>query len=108
MNKIKEILEINLTMLPRDENIKYSESFPDEIVELLSLAEKYKIQISFIHNFLELKTRDYVQINQDYKFERYNLSVLNINQEISLEEYYQLLKIMFIEIIEKVKGRHHE
>ena len=96
-----EILEINLTMLSRDENIKYSSAFPVEIVELLSLAEKNNIQISFIHSFLELKTRGYIQNDEACKFEIYNLTVLNINQEISLEEYYQILKTMLIKLLKK-------
>ena len=104
MSETKEILEINLTMSLRDENKKYSNAFPIEIIDLLSLAEKNNIQISFIHNFLELKTRDYIQNDENCKFEIYNLSVLNINQEISLEEYYQILKTMLIEVIKKVNG----
>jgi len=103
MSKVKEILEVNLTMLPREENVKYSSAFPAEIVELFSLAEINNIQISFIHNFLELKTRNYIQNDQNCKFEIYNLSVLNINQEISLKEYYQLLKKMIIKVIAKGK-----
>lgn len=108
MNEVKVILEINLTMLERETSIKYSSAFPVKIAELLSLAkEELNIQVSFIHNFLELKTRDYIQNDEARKYEIYKLSILNINQEISLEEYYDILKAMLIKL-SRDKGKNEK
>jgi len=100
MNEIREIIEVNLTMLEREKNKKYSSEFPGELAGLISLAKNRGIQINFIHDFLELKTRDYTQNNKEHKFEMYNLSVLNINQEIPLDAYYEILEAVLINVIE--------
>jgi len=99
----KEIIEINLTMLDRDSNEKYSTDFPEKITKLISVVKDYGIQINFIHNFLEQKTRDYVQNNMKAQIEIYKLSVLNINQEISLKEYYQVLKEFLENVIDRTE-----
>lgn len=99
MIEAKNILEINLTMIPQDEGKKYSSNFPDKISKLLSSAEENNIRVSFIHNLLELKTRDYVKNDENSKFNIYNLCVVNINQEISLEEYYKILEEILREIL---------
>lgn len=99
------ILEINLSELERDENLKYSDVslFPKELQELHMLAIERDIRINFIHNYLELKTRDYTKKSKTHDFETYDITVLNIYRELPIDEYYNILKATLFQTLSVIR-----
>lgn len=100
-----KILEINLCELERDENLKYSDVslFSKELQELCVIAAQNHIRINFIHNYLELKSRDYAKKNKTHAFETYNVTVLNIHRELHMEEYCNILEATLSQVLSQIK-----